>query len=161
MLYYLTLVHVLISLAGIAAGFVVLWGFLKDKPLPRWTAAFLATTIATSATGYLFPFTQLLPSHIIGALSLVLLALAVHALYQRKLAGRWRKTYVITATAALYFNVFVLIVQLFLKVPFLNALAPTQAEPPFALAQFLNLVLFAYLGFRAVKRFHSGPAALR
>lgn len=160
MLFAFTLLHVLISLVGIGTGCVVLWGFLQDKPLPRWTLVFLATTIATSATGFGFPFEKVLPSHIVGAISLVLLSLALRALYQKKLAGHWRKVYVITATTSLYLNVFVLIVQLFLKVPVLHALAPTQAEPPFAIAQGLNLLLFAYLGYRSVKNFHSDPVAL-
>jgi hypothetical protein len=113
---------------------------------------FLATTALTSATGYGFPFHELLPSHIVGAVSLAVLALAAFALYGRKLAGGWKKTYVVSAVAALYFNVFVLVVQAFLKVPTLHALAPTQSEPPFAVAQLVVLLMFVAAGVVAVSR---------
>ncbi len=149
-----TLIHVLISLVGIFSGLVVLQGMFNSQR-HRWTALFLATTVATSASGFGFPFDHLLPSHKVGILSLIVLALALYALYSRKLAGGWRKTYVITAVLALYLNVFVLVVQLFLKVPPLHSLAPTQAEPPFAIAQLAVLVLFIALGVRAVRRFRS------
>jgi hypothetical protein len=147
-----TLVHVVISLVGIVSGLVVLGGFLTRNALKSWTALFLTTTVATSATGYGFPFEHLLPSHIVGAISLVVLALAIYARYARHLAGAWRVTYVIGAVTALYFNVFVLVVQLFLKVPELKALAPTQSELPFAVAQLFVLVLFVFLGVLATKR---------
>ncbi len=117
------------------------------------TAFFLITTVLTSATGFLFPFVKLLPSHILAALSLIVLAIAIYALYSRKLAGRWRATYVATAIIAQYFNVFVLIVQAFQKLPPLKALAPTQTEPPFAVVQAVNLVAFLVLGYLATKRF--------
>lgn len=152
-----TFFHVAISLLGIASGLIVLWGLLTARPLPAWTAFFLVTTILTNATGFFFPFFQLLPSHIIGAISLVVLALCLVALYGRRLAGGWRKVYVITAVTALYFNVFVLIVQLFRRVPALAAAAPTQSEPPFGIAQGVVLVIFVWLGVRAVRRFQ--PAA--
>ena len=153
-----TLIHVVISLIGIVTGLVVLAGLLSGKRLDSWTAVFLLTTTATSLTGFGFPFEQLLPSHIVGAISLVVLALAILARYTYRLDGAWRTTYVVTAVAALYLNVFVLVVQLFLKVPALNALAPTQSEPPFAIAQSLVLLVFVVLGVAAVKRF--GAAAI-
>jgi len=150
----LTLVHVLISLVGIVSGFVVVFGLLAAKRLNRWTAIFLITTVLTSVTGFLFfPFHKLLPSHIVGTISLLVLAVAIFARYARRLAGAWRSVYVVTATLALYFNVFVLVVQSFLKVPALKALAPTQSEPPFAIVQGLVLLLFIVLGTFAVKRF--------
>ncbi|MDQ1387825.1 MAG: hypothetical protein QOF56_1279, partial [Acidobacteriaceae bacterium] len=112
-----------------------------------WTKLFLWTTVATSATGFLFPFHRLLPSHLVGLVSLIVLAIATRA------HSRWRKTYVITAVIALYLNVFVLVAQLFMKVPALKALAPTQSEPPFQIAQLIVLVLFLVLGILAVKKF--------
>ncbi len=148
-----TLIHVVISLIAIATGFVVLTGLLKNRRLDAWTAVFLVTTIATSVTGFGFPFVRLLPSHIVGAISLVVLAMAVVARYTCHMAGGWRATYVITAVSALYFNVFVLIVQTFQKVPALAALAPTQSEPPFAVTQLIVLVAFLILGYLAVVRF--------
>ena len=156
-----TFLHTLISLVGIASGLIVLVGLLGGKRMDGWTALFLTTTILTSVTGFGFPFEHLLPSHVVGLLSLVVLAVAVVARYPQKLAGGWRRTYVISATIALYFNVFVLVVQGFLKVPALKALAPTQSEPPFAIAQGLVLLAFVALGIRAVIRFGaaSAPAA--
>jgi hypothetical protein len=147
-----TLVHVAFSLVGIASGLVVLLGLLTGKRLNTSTAVFLATTVATSLTGYGFPFDQLLPSHIVGAISLVVLAIAIYARYGRHMAGTWRKVYVVAATIALYLNVFVLVVQLFRRVPLLNELAPTQSEPPFAVAQLAVLVLLIILGTLAVRR---------
>ncbi len=146
-----TILHVLISLAGIATGLVILRGLIAGKRLDSWTLWFLATTVLTSVTGYGFPFEHLLPSHIVGAISLVMLAVAIYARYPRRLAGLWRVIYVVSAVLALYLNVFVLVVQLFLKVPALHALAPTQAEPPFALTQLLVLVMFLVLGGLAVR----------
>ncbi len=152
----LTLLHVVISLIGIATGFIVLYGFLSDEGLPSLTAIFLLTTVLTSVTGFIFfPFTKLLPSHIVGIISLVALAVALYGLYGAHLAGSWRWIYVVTATLALYLNVFVLIVQLFIKVPALNALAPTQAEPPFVATQGATLLAFLILGFLAVRRFRT------
>lgn len=147
-----TAVHVALSLVGIGSGLVLLFGWLNGTWLKGWNVLFLVTTIATSVTGFGFPFEHLLPSHIVGILSLVLLAVALLALYAFHLAGAWRRVYVICAVAALYFNVFVLVVQLFLKVPALKAIAPTQKEPPFAVAQIVVLVLFVVLGFFAAKR---------
>jgi hypothetical protein len=149
-----TAVHTIISLVGIATGLVALYGLLTSRQPGSWTAIFLATTVLTSVTGYFFPRDQILPSHIVGALSLVLLAVAIGALYAKRLAGAWRWIYVATAVASLYLNVFVAIVQGFLKVPALNALAPTQKELPFVLAQGVALVVFVALGVVAVRVFH-------
>jgi hypothetical protein len=124
-----------------------------------WTAVFLVITALTSLTGFFFPFHKLLPSHILGVLSLIVLAIAVPARYVYHLAGGWRRIYVITAVLALYFNFFVLIAQLFQKVPPLKALAPTQSEPPFLVAQTCALVLFIVLGIYSVKGFRSQHAA--
>ena len=152
-----TLVHVVISVAGIASGLVVAGGLLTAKRLDGWTACFLATTVPTSVTGFGFPFEHLLPSHIVGIISLVVLAAAIYARYAAHLACGWRAIYVITAMTALYLNVFVLVVQLFRRVPELEALAPTQSEPPFAVAQLAVLALFVVLTIAAVKRFRTGP----
>lgn len=156
----LTAIHVAISLAGILSGFVVIFGLLVGKRLDRWTAFFLTTTVLTSVTGYFFPVHKLMPSHILGALSLVSLAFAIYARYSRHLTGRWRTTYVVTAMVAEYFNVFVLVVQSFSKLPSLRALAPTQTEPPFAIAQGVVLLLFVVLGTLAVKRFRTESIAV-
>ena len=152
-----TLVHVVISLVGIFAGFVVIFGLLNSKRLDGWTGVFLATTVATSVTGFFFPFHGVTPAIVVGIMSLVVLALAIYARYPRHLAGGWRKTYVITAMVALYFNVFVLMVQSFLKIPALHALAPTQSEPPFKLTQGVVFLLFVVLTIMAVIRFRDEP----
>jgi len=155
-----TLVHVIISLIGIVSGILVMFGLLGSSRKPGMTAIFLLTTILTNATGFLFPFTQLLPSHIIAILSLVLLAIACLALYGMKLSGGWRWIYVVTAMISLYLNVFVLVIQSFLKVPFLHALAPSvpPSEPPFAVVQGLVLLFFVLVIIGAVRRFRP-PAA--
>jgi hypothetical protein len=149
------MLHVIISLIGIVSGLVVLYGLLGSKVMPGWTALFLVTTILTSVTGFLFPFDKLLPSHMIGILSLVLLAIACVALYGMKLAGAWRWIYVLTAMIALYLNVFVLVIQSFLKIGPLHALAPSvpPSEPPFAIVQGIVLVLFIVAIISAVRRF--------
>ena len=147
-----TLIHVLISLIGIASGLVVLYGLLTRKLFNGWTAVFLASTVLTSVTGFGFPFTQVTPGIKLGIISLVVLAIAIVARYVRNLASAWRRTYVISATLALYLNVFVLVVQLFEKVPALRALAPTQKELPFVVAQLAVLGAFIVLGTLAVKR---------
>src|SRR2546422_7290377 len=121
-----TLVHVMISLVGIVSGFVVVFGLLAGKRLDRWTALFLTSTVATSVTGFGFPFDHLLPSHKVGILSLLVLAVAIIARFVFHLAAAWRGIYVVSAVVALYLNVFVLVVQLFEKVPALRAMAPTQ-----------------------------------
>jgi hypothetical protein len=149
-----TTFHTALSLIGIAAGLVALYGLLVSRPVPLSTVLFLGTTVLTSVTGYLFPRDQVLPSHIVGALSLVLLATAVAALYYYRLTGAWRWIYVSTAVAALYLNCFVAIVQAFLKLPAVNALAPTQTEAPFVITQAVLLVVFIALGFLATRTFH-------
>lgn len=146
---FFTLFHVALSVAGILAGFVVVSGFISARGLDGWNALFLTTTVLTSTTGFLFPVHKFLPSHAIGILSLIALATAIFARYRRRLEGGWRRSYVIASVIALYFNVFVLVVQLFLKVPALKALAPTQTEAPFKLAQILVLALFIFLGIYA------------
>lgn len=156
-----TTVHVVISLIGIACGFVVLYAMLKGMDWTPWTALFLATTVLTSVTGFMFPFHQLLPSHVVGGISLVVLAVALYALYGGGLAGAWRWVYVVCALIALYLNVFVGAVQSFQKIGFLRALAPTQSELPFVIAQAAILILFLLLGYRAVGRFHPGAPAGR
>lgn len=141
-----TLVHVVISILGIITGLVVVGGLMAGSRRDGVTAAFLTTTVLTNVTAFGFPFTTVLPSHVVAVLSLVLLAVCLVARYAKGMAGGWRRVFVLTAVAALYFNVFVLIVQLFQKTPQLAALAPTQSEPPFALTQLLMLVLFVWLG---------------
>jgi hypothetical protein len=151
----LTFVHVLISLIGIATGLVVVFGMLRGNPMNGLTAVFLITTVLTSATGFILPAPHFLPSHAIGILSLIVLATAIAARYRYHMAGAWRRIYVIAAVIALYFNVFVLVVQSFMKVPALHDLAPTQSEPPFAIAQGAVLLLFVVLGILAAKRFRA------
>jgi hypothetical protein len=148
-----TILHVVISLVAIVAGIVVVAEWVTGRRSGGWTTLFLTTTILTSVTGFFFPFTTLLPSHIFGVLSLVVLALALVALYVFRLAGAWRWIYVGGAVIALYLNVFVAVVQAFQKLPLLKPLAPTQSEPPFLVAQLVVLVLFVALGVLAVKRF--------
>jgi K+-transporting ATPase A subunit len=148
-----TKLHVVISLIGILSGLVVTFGLLVRQKLNRWTALFLISTLATSATGFFFPFHGVTPAIIVGIISLVLLAVAILARYARHLAGHWRLIYVVSAMIALYLNVFVLVVQLFQKVPALKALAPTQSEPPFAVTQLVVLALFVLLTIFAVIRF--------
>jgi hypothetical protein len=153
-----TLVHVAISLVGILSGLVVVYGLLTAKRLDGWTALFLVTTVATSVTGFFFPFNGVTPGIVLGILSLVVLAIAIYARYSRQLAGGWRRTYVISSIIALYFNVFVLVAQLFQKVPALHALAPTQKEPPFAVSQLVVMALFIAVGIASAKRFREpGP----
>ncbi len=152
-----TLLHVIIGLAGIGSGFIVLFGLLNNKRLYGWTAIFLTTTVLTSVTGFMFPFEGFKPSYVLAALSLVVLAVAIWARYGARLAGAARWIYVVTAAIALYLNCFVAVVQAFMKIPALHALAPTQQEPPFAIAQLLVLVIFVWLTWRAAKRFHTAP----
>lgn len=149
-----TLVHVVISLIGIGSGLVVLYGLLVGKRLDSMTAIFLISTALTSITGFGFPFEHLLPSHKVGILSLLILALAIPARYMFRLAGAWRWIYVVGSAVALYLNVFVLVVQSFEKVPSLKALAPTQKEPPFLFTQLAVLLVFAMLTILAAVRFH-------
>jgi hypothetical protein len=150
-----TMFHVIISLIGIVSGIIAMFAMLGSHNKPGMNAVFLLFTILTSATGFLFPFTQLLPSHMIGILSLVLLAIACIALYGLKLSGAWRWIYVVTALVSLYLNVFVLVIQGFLKVPVLTALAP--GNPPsgaaFAVVQGYVLLFFIVVIVGTVKRF--------
>ena len=156
-----TQLHVIISLIAIASGIVVLLGMLGARRLPGLTALFLITTVLTSVTGFMFDTPadaprvvgSLDPAKVIGLISLVFLALAIVALYTYKLAGAWRGTYVVCAIVALYFNCFVLVVQSFQKIPFFHALAPSQKEPPFAIAQGVLLILFIGLGVAAFRKF--------
>jgi hypothetical protein len=158
----LTLVHVILSLVGIFAGLIVLFGMFGSKKLEGWTALFLATTVLTSVTGFFFARDHILPSHIVGILSLVVLAIAIFALYSRHLAGAWRWIYIVGAVLALYLNVFVGVVQAFQKLAPLRSLAPTQSEPPFLIAQVVVLAVFVVLGVVAARSFHpaAGSAAL-
>jgi len=156
-----TLVHVLLSLVGIASGLLVLYGLLLGKRFDGATAIFLVTTVLTSATGFLFPVEHILPSHVIGVVSLIALAIAIPARYTLHMAGAWRLIYVVCAVLALYLNVFVLVAQIFMKVPAAHALAPTQKEPPFFIAQLVVMVIFIVLGIFAVKKFRFEPAGAR
>src|SRR6185295_9597404 len=149
-----TLLHVIISLFGIASGLVVLAGILGGRLLNGWNGFFLLTTIATSVTGFMFHSKSFGPPHIVGVISLIVLAVALFALYSRRLVGSWRWIYAATAVAALYLNVFVGVVQAFQKLPILHALAPNGSEPPFVIAQGLVLLIFVALGIQAAKRFH-------
>lgn len=148
-----TLFHVALSLAGILAGTVVMLGMLRARRLPGWTALFLSTTLATTLTGFLFPFNGFTPALGVGVVSTLVLAITLWALYGRHLSGRWRTLYVVGAVLSQYLNVFVLVVQSFQKIPALHLLAPTQKEPPFAIAQGCVLLLFVVVGIAAIKRF--------
>ena len=152
-----TLFHVALSLVGILTGLVVLRGLLTNHALNGWTLWFLVTTAATTLTGFLFPFRGFTPAIGTGIVSTVALALTIPALYTFRLAGSWRWIYVVGAVFSLYLNCFVLVVQAFLKIPALKALAPLGNEPPFAIAQGIVLVLFVIAGYRSVRRFR--PAA--
>ncbi len=149
-----TTVHVIISLVGIGSGLIVIFGMLSAKQLNGWTALFLLTTILTSVTGFGFPFTHITPGHKVGVISLVVLAITLLARYGFHMVGKWCWIYVVTAIIAEYLNVFVLVVQAFEKVPALTALAPTQSEPPFLVAQLVVMALFIVLTILAVKKFH-------
>jgi hypothetical protein len=154
-----TLVHVIISMIAIVSGILVMFGLLGSNRMPGMTAIFLLFTILTSATGFLFPFEKLLPSHMIGILSLVLLVIACFSLYAMKLSGPWRWIYVVTAMTSLYLNIFVLVIQAFLKVPALHALAPSvpPSEPPFAVIQGIVLAFFVLVIIGAIRRFRPMP----
>jgi len=151
----LTKIHVVISLIGILTGVVVLIGLISGRRLNGWTAWFLTSTVGTSVTGFFFPFHGVTPGIILGIISLLLLAVAIFARYFRRFVGAWRWIYVVTAMIALYLNVFVLIAQLFQKVPALKALAPTQTELPFLVAQLSTLLIFVVLTIAAALRFRS------
>ena len=156
-----TFVHVLLSLVGIGAGLLVVYGMLLGKRFDGATAIFMVTTVLTSLTGFLFPVEHILPSHVLGIISLVALAVAIVARYVRRMAGAWRSIYVISAVLALYLNVFVLVAQIFMKVPAAHALAPTQKEPPFLIAQLVVMAIFIVLGIFAMKKFRFEPAGTR
>jgi hypothetical protein len=148
-----TLIHVLLSLLGIFAGLVVVGGLMAGVRFERWTALFLATTVLTNVTGFGFPFIKVLPSHIVGALSLLILPVAIAALYWKHLAGAWRQVFVVLSALVLYLNVFVLMAQLFQKIPILAALAPDPKAPAFAVTQLFVLAFFGVLGWAAVRGF--------
>jgi hypothetical protein len=150
-----TLVHVVLSVLGILSGLVVVGGFMAGQRFDRWIAVFLVTTVLTSATGFGFPFTQLLPSHMVGLLSLLVLPFAFAALYGKHLEGRWREVFVGVSVLALYLNVFVLLAQLLQKIPVLAALAPTPNTPAFAITQLLFLAIFVGVGWACVNGFRS------
>jgi hypothetical protein len=153
-----TIVHVLISLVGIVAGVIVAFGMVQGKRLPGWTALALLALILTSVTGFFFPNTSFTPAQGVGIVSLVVLAIALAALYVFHVSGMWRWIYAVTAMAAIYLDVFVGVVQAFQKIGFLKALAPTQSEPPFVVAQIVVLAIFLVLGIGAVKKFHPNSA---
>jgi hypothetical protein len=152
-----TWVHVIISLIGIVTGFVVIKGMLASQRMNDWTAVFLGTTALTSLTGFGFPFEKILPSHIFGVISMVVLLIAILARYAFGLEGRWRSAYVVTALIAQWLNVFVLMAQLFNKVKVLQPLAPTQSEPPFLGAQTVVMILFIFIGIAALRHFRPAP----
>jgi hypothetical protein len=152
-----TIIHVAISLAAIASGFIVLFGMIANRRLDRWTAFFLATTVMTSVTGFGFPIKGMTPGIAFGIISLVTLAAVIYARYPRDLAGVWRRVYVIGAIVAFYLNYVVLIVQSFQKVPTLHTLAPNQNEPPFLALQIVSMIAFFVCGTLAVKRFQTEP----
>jgi hypothetical protein len=155
-----TLIHTVLSLIGIFAGLVVAGGLVAGKRLDGWTGVFVVTTVLTNVTGFGFPFVKFLPSHAVGVLSLVVLAVVIVARYVKHLAGAWRGVYVVTTVLALYLNVFVLINQLFMRLPALIVAAPHQKEPPFVVTQVLVLVMFLWLGKAALKGFHGETAAM-
>ena len=152
-----TFFHVLLSLIGIFTGLIAVFGMIAGKRLDAWTATFLLTTALTSITGFFFPFHKLLPSHILGVISLFVLAFAIPARYFKHLEGAWRKVYAITASIALWLNVFVLVAQLFMKVPSLHAMAPNGNEPPFLISQVVVMAVFIVLTIAATIKFRPEP----
>jgi len=152
-----TFFHVLLSLIGIFSGFIAVFGMIAGKRLDAWTALFLSTTALTSITGFFFPFHGVTPGIKLGIFSLMVLAIAIPARYVKHLKGGWRKGYAITASIALYFNVFVLVAQLFEKVPSLHALAPTGSEPPFLISEVVVLAIFVGLTIAAAIKFRPEP----
>ncbi|MGH2822243.1 MAG: hypothetical protein ACRDLY_04325 [Thermoleophilaceae bacterium] len=154
-----TVIHVVLSIVGIIAGLVVAGGLVAGKRLDGWTGVFLVTTVLTNVTGFGFPFITFLPSHAVGILSLAILPVVIVARYWKHLTGAWRGVYVVGAVFALYLNVFVLLAQLFLRLPALIVAAPTQREPPFLVTQLVVLALFVWVGRAAVKGFRAESAA--
>lgn len=155
-----TLIHVVLSLVGMFAGLVVAGGLVAGKRLDGWTGVFLVTTVLANVTGFGFPFVSFLPSHAVGIISLVVLAIVIVARYWKRLTGAWRGVYVVGAVLALYLNVFVLLAQLFRRLPALIAAAPTQKEPPFLVTQLVVLAVFVWLGREAIRGFRAEPAAM-
>jgi hypothetical protein len=153
-----TIIHTLISLIAIFTGFLVLFGLLSAKLFDGWTKWFLITAVATTLTGFFFPFHGLTPAIVLGIISLPILVITITARYPKRLAGAWRWIYVIGAVMSLYFNLFVLVVQSFEKIPGLHAMAPTQSESPVKVTQLIVLALSILLGIAAVIRFHPEPA---
>lgn len=151
--------HVGISFVGIFTGLIVIYGMIRNECMRGWTAIFLATTLLTTLTGFLFPITVFTPALGVGIVSTVVLAVCLAAIYGFRLTGRWRAIYVVTAIVAQWLNCFVLVVQAFLKVDALNVLAPNGNEPPFLIAQAVMLALFVVAGFLALRRFHPLPTA--
>jgi hypothetical protein len=156
-----TVIHVLLSLVGIFAGLVVVGGLMAGRRLDGWTGLFLSTTVLTNVTGFGFPFPPIIASHYVAILSLLTLPAVLYALYRRRLAGRWRRVFVIGTVLTLYLNVFVLVVQLFRRLPALLASAPKQTEPPFVIVQLLVLGMFAWLGRAALKGYPEAPPPSR
>ncbi len=154
-----TLIHVVLSLVGIIAGLVVAGGLVAGRRLDGWTGTFLVTTVATNATGFGFPFVTFLPSHAVAIISLIVLAVVIVARYIKRLGGAWRAIYGWGTVLALYLNVFVLVNQLFRRIPALVVAAPKQTEPPFVLTQLVVLALFVWLGRAAVKGFRAQVAS--
>ena len=154
-----TFFHTTLSLIWLVAGFPVVAGLLHSRVPKAWTVIFLVTGVLTCVTGYGFKTSMILPSHVVGALSLVVLALAIFGLYVFHLAGAWRWIYAVSMVIAFWFNSFVAVVQAFMKIPVVNALAPTQSEPPFAVAQIAVLLIIVYLIYASVRRFHPGTSA--
>lgn len=150
-----TLIHVILSVVGIIAGLVMVGGLIAGMRFNGWTGIYFVTTILTNVTGFGFPFAQILPSHIVGGVSLAVLAIALAARYWKHLNGPWRTVFVVSSVAALYFNVFVLFAQLFAKVPAMIAIAPTQAAPAFVITNIIVLVLFVILGRASLRGFRS------
>ena len=153
-----TFVHVVISLVTILSGLVVLFGLIAGNRLEGWTSLFLVMAVATDVTGFMFPYHGFTPGIGVGIVSMVVLAIALFARYTRHMAGGWRRTYVVTAVITLYFNMFVLVAQLFEHVPSLHVLAPTGSEPPFLIAQVIVMVIFIGLGIAAAKGFRERTA---
>lgn len=154
-----TLFHTLLSLIELGSGFVVVAQLLGSRVSTPWTAVFFVSAVLTSVTGFGFKAPFPLPSHIVGILSLIVLAVAMVGLYLQHLAGAWRWIYAVCVVIAVYFDTFVAVAQLFMKVPAFKALAPTQSEPPFAIAQIIVLLIFAWLTYSAAKKFRPGTAA--
>ena len=155
-----TLIHVVLSLVGIIAGLVVVGGLMAGVRFDAWTGVYFVTTVLTNVTGFGFPFATLLPSHIVGGISLLVLVVAIAARYWKHLTGAWRGVFVVSTVLALYLNVFVLVAQLFQKVPALIAVAPTQKAPAFVVTHLIVLALFVVLGMAAVRGFRTERAAV-